>query len=110
MLMHPDLRQTWIDFVHGLLIFLILVKWFKLWVSGPFLCVYNHYRDSDWKEWLEIQMFFIQKMQVIRGVTIHRYIDISYCECQRYAYRIVGACIDTHDISSSGRNQAIKCP
>ena len=46
----------------------------------------------------------------IRGVTIHRYIDISYRECQRYAYRIVGACIDTHDISSSGRNQAIKCP
>ena len=45
-----------------------------------------------------------------RGVTIHRYIDISYRECQRYAYRIIGACIDTHDISSSGRNQAIKCP
>ena len=45
-----------------------------------------------------------------KGVTIHRYIDISYRMGQRYAYRIVGACIDTHDISSSGRNQAIKCP
>ena len=58
MLMQSDLLQTWIDFVHGLLIFLILVKWFTLWVSGPFLCVYNHYLHSDWKEWLEIQMFF----------------------------------------------------
>ena len=47
---------------------------------------------------------------VTRGVTIHRYIDISYRKCQRYAYRIVSACIDIHDISSSGRNQAIKCP
>ena len=36
MLMYPDLRETCIDFGHGLLIFLILVKWFKLWVSGPF--------------------------------------------------------------------------
>ena len=42
-----------------------------------------------------------------RGVTIHRYMDISYRECQRYAYRIVGACIDTQDIFSSGRNQAM---
>ena len=46
----------------------------------------------------------------IRGVMIHHYIDISYRECQRYAYRIVGACINTYDISSSGRNQAITCP
>ena len=51
----------------------------------------------------------IFQKDTFRGVTIHRYIDISYRECQRYAYRIVGACIDTHDISSSGRNQAIKC-
>ena len=34
----------------------------------------------------------------IRGITIHRYIDISYRKCKRYAYCIVGACIDTHDI------------
>ena len=41
---------------------------------------------------------------------IHLYIDISYHECQRYAYCIVGAGINTYDISSSGRNQAIACP
>ena len=46
----------------------------------------------------------------IRGVTTHRYIDISYRVGQRYAYRIVGACINAHDILSSGRNHAIKCP
>ena len=48
MLMHPDLHQTCINFGHGLLIFLILVKWFKLWVSGPFLCL----QPSSW-QWLE---------------------------------------------------------
>ena len=52
----------------------------------------------------------LDKLLHPRDVMIHRYIDISYRECQRYAYRIVGACIDTDDISSSGRNQAIKCP
>ena len=63
-----------------------------------------------------VEIFFVSKsgsevwLLRTRGVTIHRYIDISYRVGQRYAYRIVGACIDTHDISSSGRNQAIKCP
>ena len=38
------------------------------------------------------------RLVVNRGVTIHRYIDISYRMGQRYAYCIVGACIDTHDI------------
>ena len=46
----------------------------------------------------------------IRGVTIHRCIGESYRNCQRYANRIVSGWIDSHDISSGGRNQAIKCP
>ena len=45
-----------------------------------------------------------------RGVTIHRCIGESYRNCQRYANRIVSGWIDSHDISSGGRNQAIKCP
>ena len=47
---------------------------------------------------------------VPRGVTIHRCIGESYRNCQRYANRIVSGWIDSHDISSGGRNQAIKCP
>ena len=60
--------------------------------------------------WDHIYRFVYGVQYSIRGVTIHRYIDISYRECQRYTYRIVGACIDTHGISSCGRNQTIKCP
>ena len=47
---------------------------------------------------------------ITRGVTIHRCIGESYRNCQRYANRIVSGWIDSHDISSGGRNQAIKCP
>ena len=45
-----------------------------------------------------------------RGVTIHRYIDISYRECQRYTNFIAGAWIDTQDIPSGGKNRVITCP
>ena len=69
-------------------------------VQGIYIYVYEN----------TIKSLHKNKYIITRGVTIHRYIDILYRECQRYAYRIVGACIDTHDISSSGRNQAIKCP
>ena len=45
-----------------------------------------------------------------RGVMIHRYIDILYREWQQYTNYIAGACIDTHDIPSGGKNWAIIYP
>ena len=59
------------------------------------------------KKKTSVYLSFIIK---IRGVTIHRCIGESYRNCQRYANRIVSGWIDSHDISSGGRNQAIKCP
>ena len=50
------------------------------------------------------------RVHTVRGVTIHRCIGESYRNCQRYANRIVSGWIDSRDISSGGRNQAIKCP
>ena len=52
MLMYPDHLQCWLDFCHGLLIFLILAL---LWLSerGQFV-VSGHFPENAWREWPEI--------------------------------------------------------
>ena len=68
------------------------------------LCIWlSHCTDSTW-----VELYY--PCWATRGVTIHRCIGESYRNYQRYANRIVSGWIDSHDISSGGRNQAIKCP
>ena len=51
MLMHPGHLQNWLDFGHGLLIFLIFALF---WHSemGQILCFYRHFLENMWKEWI----------------------------------------------------------
>ena len=58
----------------------------------------SHYRPNVW-------LRSMVPYGITRGVTIHRCIGESYRNCQRYANRIVSACIDSYDISSSGKNR-----
>ena len=63
-----DLYRFWswfVDFPN----FSEMVQTLGFWT---FFCVYSHHLDSDWKEGLEIQMFFNQKVQVsVKGEQRH---------------------------------------
>ena len=63
----------------------------RTWIYFWWICHTNQHQAVTLTQTMHIVSY-------IRGITIHRYIDISYRKCKRYAYCIVGACIDTHDI------------
>ena len=99
-------RRTLFDWKCGVSVFHscnIRIVW-GFWSQSNFHDMIISIINIFWLHWI------INRLVVIRGVTIHRCIGESYRNCQRYANRIVSGWIDSHDISSGGRNQAIKCP